>query len=720
MLRSRETLNSEEIRHKKRILILICVALAILTIVSYRALKDCDFIDLDDSAYVYENSHIQTGLNANSIRHAFSSELVNKTGNWHPVTWLSLMLDYQFFGLQPSGYHLINLFFHVMNTLLLFLILHRMTKEFWPSAFIAALFAIHPIHVESVAWIAERKDVLSAFFWMLTLGAYSYYVERPRFRRYLFILVFFVLGLMAKPMLVTLPFVLLLLDYWPLKRFQEMKPGHKMQADAFQSVVSFKKQQKFKKAKAATETLDAKKPANSEYQWSLIYPLLLEKVPLFALAIISSIVTYIAQQKGGALSTIDALPISVRIGNAFISYITYIWKTIWPSNFAVFYPQTGLLSPWQVWTSVFLIIGITTVVIRRAKNIPYLATGWLWYTSTLVPVIGIVHAGSQAMADRYTYIPLIGLFIMAAWGVPDLIKKWNYRKEFYVASSVLSLLCLSIITGRQVGYWKNSITLFDHTLKVTGPNWLIYNNRGTSHSNLGNYRQAIEDFTRAIQINPDYAESYYNRGRVQCYLGSYRQAIEDYTKAIEIKQSNADEYVGRGIAYKSIGDYQRAIDDFNKAIEISPGYAHAYGNRGNAYSSLGKYRQAIEEYSKAIRLKADSEESYYNRGTLYAMLGQNQLAIEDFDKAIGLNPRNIQAYNNRGLIYIRLGLNQQGLENFNEAIRLKPNYSDAYINRASVYLNQGDTLSGCRDAQKACELGNCKTMEFANQRELCR
>jgi tetratricopeptide (TPR) repeat protein len=580
---SQGTLSSEATQHKILIPVLICLALAILTVITFWSLKDCGFINYDDNLYVYENAYVQSGLNANSIGQAFSfsSELAEKSCHWHPVTWLSLMLDYQIFGLNPQGYHLMNLLFHVMNTILLFLIFHRMTKKLWPSAFVAALFAIHPLHVESVAWITERKDVLSTFFWMLTMGAYSYYVEHPGFRRYFFVLLFFVLGLMAKPMVVTLPFVLLLLDYWPLQRFVETKP------------------------------------ADPEYKWSLIFPLLWEKVPLFILAILSSIATYVASQSGG-LKSIEAFSLSVRIGNAFISYITYIGKMIWPSNLAVFYPYPRLLMPWQVLGSVLLLIAITLAVFKMVKRSPYLATGWLWYIGTLVPVIGILQAGGQAMADRYTYIPLIGLFIMVAWGVPDLLKKWNYRKEILLASSALSILCLSVITWTQVGYWQNNITLYDHTLKVTDYNELIYNNRGIAYSALGNYRQAIDDCSRAIEIDPGFAEAYYNRGN----------------------------------AYVALGNHRQAIDDYGRAIEIKPGYVAAYCNRGHAYADLGNYRQAIEDYSRAIEIK--------------------------------------------------------------------PGYADAYNNRAFIYLKQGDNISGCRDALKACELGNCKLLEMAKSKGGCR
>jgi hypothetical protein len=563
---------------------LICLTLVILTVITFWSIKDCGFINFDDNDYVYENYYVQSGLNWKSIGQAFSSELVEKSSNWHPVTWLSLMLDYQIFGLNPFGYHFINLLFHVLNTILLFLILRRMTKTLWPSAFVAALFAIHPLHVESVAWIAERKDVFSTFFWMLTMGAYSYYVKNRGFRRYLFVLLFFVLGLMTKPMLVTLPFVLLLLDYWPLQRFGEIKPDQKVQAEIFKSVNSDKQKKKSKKKDAVKEILEVKKTADPEYKWSLIYRLLWEKVPLFTLAILSSIVTYIVQQKRGAIQSLEALPSVIRIGNAFISYIAYMGKMIWPNNLAIFYPHPEGWIPWQVLGSVLLLIAITLLIIWKAKRFPYLATGWLWYIGMLVPVIGLVQVGAQAMADRYTYLPLTGLFIMVAWGVPELLKKWNNRKEILLASSALSILCLSIITWTQVGYWQNNITLYDHTLKVTDYNSLIYNNRGIAYADLGNYGQAIDDYSRAIEINP--------------------------------------------------------ID------------AKAYNNRGLAYNGLSNYRQAIEDYGRAIEIK--------------------------------------------------------------------PDYTEAYNNRAFVYLKQGDNISGCRDAQKACELGNCKLLEIAKGKGDCR
>jgi tetratricopeptide (TPR) repeat protein len=477
-----------------------------------------------------------------------------------------------------------------------------MTKTLWPSAFVACLFAIHPLHVESVAWIVERKDVLSTFFWMLTMGAYSYYVEHPGLRRYFFVLLFFVLGLMSKPMLVTLPFVLLLLDYWPLQRFQEINPDHKIQNEVCNLTSSDKQEKESEEENTVKETLEVKKPADPEYKWSLIYPLLWEKVPLFILVILSSIVTYVTAQSVGAANLFEGPPLGVSIGNAFISYIAYIGKMIWPSNLAVYYPYPGLLVPWQVLGSVFLLIAITSVVIWRAKKFSYLATGWLWYLGTLVPVIGIVQAGSQAMADRYTYIPLIGLFIIVAWGVSDLLKKWNHRKEILLASSALSILCLSIITWTQVGYWQNSITLFDHTLKVTDHNWLAYDSRGIAYGGLGNYKQAIEDYDRAIEIKQDYLNAYYNRGIAYSGLGNYKQAIEDFNRAIEINPRLADAYYNRGNAYNGIGNYKQAIEDYDRAIEIDPRLADVYINRSAVYFRLGNNNPAVNDLNTAAKL----------------------------------------------------------------------------------------------------------------------
>jgi tetratricopeptide (TPR) repeat protein len=480
---------------------------------------------------------------------------------------------------------------------------------------------------------------------------------------------------MAKPMLVTLPFVLLLLDYWPLHRFQGIKADYK-------------------------------------FQWSLIRPLLWEKVPLFALVVLSSIVTYIAQQKAGALGSAEVFPLSVRIGNAFVSYVIYIGNTIWPGNLAVFYPHPGLWPLWQFSGAFLLLIGITLMVIWTAKRFPYLTVGWLWYLGTLVPVIGIVQVGSQAMADRYTYIPLTGLFIMAAWGIPELLKKWRYRKEVLIISSALTILCLFIVTWIQVGYWQNSITLFDHTLKVTTGNSLAYNNRGNAYQNLGNYKQAINDYDRAIEINPNYADAYNNRGYTNQNLGNYKQAIGDYDRAIEINPKYAEAYNDRGNVYLKVGNYNQAIKDYGNAIELNPQFAMAYYNRGVAYGELGNYNQSIKDYNKAIELNPKLAQAYSNRGGAYGELGNYNQEITDCDKAIGINPKYAEAYNNRGVAYVNIGSYNQAIEDFNKAIELDPKYANAYNNRGVFYGLLGNYNKAIEEYKIAARLGHKLAQNF--------
>ena len=686
---SQVTSDAQVNRQKNLILALICLALAILTIVVFLPIRDSGFVSLDDDVYVYENTSIQSGLNWDSIKQAFSFELAKRSGHWHPVTWLSWMVDYTIFGLNPFGYHLVNLLFHVLNTILLFLILHRMTKALWPSAFVAALFAIHPLHVESVAWVTERKDVLSTFFWMLTVGAYSYYVENRELKRYVFVLIFFVLGLMSKSMLVTLPFVLLLLDYWPLRRFSEVNPGPAVQTAILKPAVSGRQKKKSRKKDTekgmAKEVPKVGKPAVSEsqFKWSLIYPLLLEKVPLFILSIFSSIAAVLAAHSAGAVHTED-IPLGDRIGNAFVSYIAYIGKMILPINLAVLYPYPKAMILWQVLGAVMLLIVITFAVIRLFRKVPYLSTGWLWYLGTLVPVIGIVQAGPQAMADRYTYISMIGLFVIVAWGIPDLLNKWQYRKETLLALSILSVLFLATMTWRQVGYWQNSITLYNHTLEITDGNWLISFNRGNILHNHNNFSQAIEDYNKAIASKSDCAELFNNRGA----------------------------------AYKDIGDYKKALEDLNKSILIKPKYAAAYNNRGGVYHKQGNFKQALDDYDRAIEINPGFAEFYKNRGVVYNHIGNFEQAIMDFNKAIEINPGYAEVYFNRGNAWFGLGIRSQAIEDYGRAIKKQPNYMDAYFNRGITYAKDEKKDLATKDIIMAAQLGDERAINLLKQNRI--
>jgi tetratricopeptide (TPR) repeat protein len=701
---------------KNKQVLVICLFLAAAALIAFWQVNQSDFINYDDPSYVTENIHIRNGITTEAIRWAFRSCYV---ANWHPVTWMSHMLDVQLFGLKPRWHHLTNLLFHIANTLLLFFVFHRMTKAPWKSAFVAALFALHPLHVESVAWVAERKDVLSTFFWMLTMGAYIHYVEHRtedgrqrtedrekwtgilRFPssvfRYSAVLIFFALGLMAKPMLVTLPFVLLLLDYWPLQRLDQKKSARQTRTEASKQgagsgerrpLSAKKRKGKSGKMPTGQGMVKEEKPADHKYQWALVRPLLREKIPLLALAALSCIVTYLVQHKGGAVASIEAFSPGVRIGNALVSYLIYIGKTIWPVNLAVYYPHPGLRPLWQVLGAVLFLGAVTFAVIRTAKRFPYLAMGWLWFAGTLVPVIGIVQVGGQAMADRYTYIPLIGLFIMAAWGIPELLKKWQPthppRKETLFTSSALVLLSLFIVTRTQVGYWRNSIALYDHSLKVASPSDVILCSRGVAYGKLGDHRQAIADYNMAIEINPKDVESYSNRGVAYRKLGNYRRAIEDYDRAIEINPKHAEAYYNRGIAYAELGNQRQAVSDYDRAIEINPDYAEAYNNRGATYGKLGDQRQAISDFDRAIEINPEYAEAYNNRGATYGKLGDQRQAISDYDRAIEINPKRAEAYYNRGIVYAELGLDSKAIEDMKTAAKFDSEEAKKFLRSRGI------------------------------------
>ena len=579
------------------------------------------------------------------------------------------MVDAQLFGLNPHWFHLTNLLFHIANTLLLFFALNRMTKAPWKSALVAALFALHPLHVESVAWVSERKDVLSTFFWMLTIVAYVFYVERPKLGRYLAIFALFALGLMAKPMLVTLPFVLLLLDYWPLRRFERKRSIQELRTGAAKPVSVIKRNVKPNGKQAVSAIMRVEEHVGHKYDSTFNRFLLLDKAPLFALTAISSVVTFIFQQRGGGVVSCERIPLGTRIANAFVSYVIYIEKTIWPDNLAVYYPYQRW-APWQILGVVLLFITVTSMVVWAARRRPYLPVGWLWYVGTLVPVIGIIQVGAQARADRYTYVPLIGLFIIAVWGIPDLLRNWRYLKEALIVSSVLAISCFVVVTWTQVGYWLNSFTLFDNALNVTNNNNIAYYIRGNAYHAIGNYRQAIIDYDRAIDITPDYADLFNNRAASYYSLGKYSQALSDYDRAIQINPKFAQAYSGRGVTYAALGNYKRAIADYDRAIEILPTYNSSYFNRGNAYVANGNYKQAIADYDRVIRINPKDAEAYSGRGDSYFELGSYTQAIVDYDVAIRINPKFAQAYHNRAASYNKLGNQKQALEDLKAAAKL--------------------------------------------------
>ena len=498
---------------KKYLAISFYSVLALSVLLVFWQVRNFEFISYDDNAYITQNPHFSHGLNLDNIIWAFTTPNI---GNWLPLTWLSFMLDSQLFGLNPCWMHLENLFLHIANTLLLFAILKRITGSLWPSAFVSAAFALHPMHVESVAWIIERKDVLSTLFLLLTLAAYVGYVRRRSLVRYMLTVLLFALGLLAKPMLVTLPFVLLLLDYWPLDRFASPE---------------------------TIKTLDDKSDKSLPIpdRRRILYRIIAEKVPFFALSAVWSVITFLAQRGSGAVTDINALPLSNRITNVFLSYAKYIEKMFWPQNMAIFYPfKTSGFAFWQAAMCGLLLLVISILVIRFGRRQRYLPVGWLWFVGTLIPVIGLVQSGPQLYADRYTYISYIGLFIVIAWGLPELLSKWLYRKIALGIAAAMVLTAMGIGTYRQAGYWKNNSTLFTHAIEVTQNNYIAHNNLGVAYGDLGRYQDAIESCKQAIKIKPDYAEAHSNLGKAYLMTGDKGSALEEckILKTLDTKQAN--------------------------------------------------------------------------------------------------------------------------------------------------------------------------------------
>ena len=555
----------------------IILFLTITVFAIFWQVRNHEFVILDDGKYITENSHVLDGLTWEGIVWALTTTHANF---WHPLTWISHMLDCELYGLDPAGHHLTNLLIHVANTLLLFLVLERMSKALWPSAFVAAMFALHPLHVESVAWAAERKDVLSTFFYVLTIGCYVRYVEHPGINRYLLVLLTFALGLMAKPMIVTLPFVLLLLDYWPLNRFQFVQ-------------------------NSGNRCAQAQKSVHFNNQRTSFFRLVLEKFPLFVLAAVSCVVAYFAQEQGGALKALNLFPIEVRIVNALFSYASYIGKTIWPQHLAVFYPHPGMLSMWQIAGAVLLLVCISLLVIRAAHRTPYLAVGWLWYIGTLVPVIGLVQVGDHAMADRYTYVPIIGLFIMIAWGGCDIAKRWRYRKTVLVISSG-TLICASMIsTSFQIRHWQNSTTLFEHTLDVTADNSMAHTNLGVVLAGQGKLDEAVFHYIQALRIKPDHLEARINMGVALASQGKLDEAVAHYSRALQIKPDFAGAHYNLGNILLEQGKTEEAIKHFREALRINPNDSEVHNNLGIVLAKQGKKEGAIKHFREALRINPD-------------------------------------------------------------------------------------------------------------------
>jgi protein O-mannosyl-transferase len=630
----------------------IAAILVLASLAAYWPVRRAGFTNFDDPVYVTNNPDVFRGLTWHGVAWAFSRV---HGSNWHPLTWLSHMADCSLFGENAAGHHLVNVGFHVANTILLFLLLRRITGAVWRSGFVAALFALHPLHVESVAWISERKDVLSTLFGFLALWAYAGYVEKsevripkpegnpkleireaggrrqesipgnplhashsakhlPRFTPhaplyYLLSLCFFALGLMSKPMLVTVPFVLLLLDYWPLQRFQ---------------------------LNTQPSTLKT------------LLPLLREKLPFFVLAALSSTVTFWAQKTGGAVVTMQKMPLADRLANASISYLEYLMRTFWPARLAAYYPFSTELPETEAILGALLLVGVTVLALALARRAPYLAVGWLWFAGTLVPVIGLVQVGSQAMADRYTYLPLVGLFVALVWGVTEVTARWR-RQQLALGLVGGSLLAACFVCTRfQVGYWQNSITLFSHAIQVTGDNALAQHNLGHALSHKGQQDEAIQHLDEAIRIKPGYPQAYFNRGNAYGVQGKLEQAIADYREAIHFKPDYEQAYCNLGKALALQNKLEEARTNFLAALRCKPDYAEAHTKLGNVLVLQGNTGEALEHLHTAVRIQPDYDEGQYFLGAALVQQKKFPEAAACLRAAIQANPRYASALNDLG------------------------------------------------------------------------
>jgi tetratricopeptide (TPR) repeat protein len=581
----------------------VCICLAVLTWVVFGQTLWHDFINYDDPRYVYENTEITSGLSIGGIAWAFSHI---HSMNWHPLTTISHMLDCQLHGLKAGWHHFTNVLLHTVAAILLFFALRQMTGALWRSAFVAAVFAIHPLRVESVAWIAERKDVLSGVFFMLTLLAYVHYARAPSIGRYLFVAVVFAFGLMSKPMLVTLPFVLLVLDYWPLRRMKD---------------------------------------SSSDIRRRLL-TLVLEKIPLIALSAVSSIVTFFAQR--GAVGWTEQLPVLARINNAVVSYVAYIWQMLWPVKLAVFYPHPENRLPlWESVLSLLLLIGITAAAIALRKQRPYFITGWLWYLGTLVPVIGLVQVGWQGRADRYTYLPQIGLYIVATWAVADLTASWRRQRTILSAAAILTIAVLSWRAWVQTSYWRDSETLFTHVLAVTSNNDVAENNLGIVFLRKGKLDDAISLLQAAVDLRPENSPAHENLAKALLQKGQVADALVHYRKLLELQPDNIEVHNIVGTVLIQQGHIREGVEEWQKVLAIQPDNGNAMSNLAWVFATAPD--DSLRDGTKAVQLAEEALRISRRRiPIIFRTLAAAYAESGEFSKAIQTAQQGIELANSQG------------------------------------------------------------------------
>ena len=599
--------------------------LFLATVAVYCQVRHFDFVIFDDPEYIAENNHVRAGLTWNGVVWAFTSY---EAANWFPLTWLSHMAAFQMFGLRSGWHHLTNVLFHALGSLLLLATLKRMTGALWRSALVAFLFALHPLHVESVAWIAERKDVLCGFFWFLTLWCYARYAQQPGVGRYLLVLLGFCGGLMSKPMIVTLPFVLLLLDLWPLRRANRLA-------------------------------------------------ILWEKLPLAALAAGASLATYVAQQQGHAVRLLSSLPAGLRVANALTTYIVYIARMFWPAKLAVYYPYSHNLPVWRAVAAGAALAGITVLAVRWFRRYPYLAVGWLWYLGTLVPVIGLVQVGGQSSADRYTYVPMVGIAIMLSWGAADLLKRYPRARTVAVVSAVAACSACSVLTWLQLRYWANTGLLFEHAVEVTTDNHIAHNNLAAYYLTQERNEEAWGHVIEALRIRPNYAEAHVNLATILRRLGKMNESEGEYRAALSLQPDNVEAHSGYGALLLGQGRVNEALREFEEVVELRPEFANGHYDLGRMFATLGRRDEAMAQFSEAIRLRPDHAEAHHSLGVALVSRGRLNEAIAEFGAEAQLKPTDASVHNNLGMLLASVGRLDEAIAQFSEALRIKPDFDAA-------------------------------------------
>jgi Flp pilus assembly protein TadD len=624
----------------------VAAVLSAMVIVVYWRVGHFPFIGYDDDRYILNNPALQGGLSLSGLRWAFTTDM---DAGRIPLTWLSRMLDISLFGMDAGKHHLVNVLLHLLNTLLLFQVLRKMTGRMWECGLVAAFFAVHPLHVESVAWVTERKDVLAGFFWMLSMWAYARYAERPGVVRYGLVVLFFSLGLMSKAILVTFPFVLLLLDYWPLGRF------------------SF------------AGELSRENP--SRFSHSPPGRLVQEKIPLLFLSLIASVVTYRSQDMAGMVVSLELSPLWVRTGNALQAYASYLGKTVWPSGLAFFYPHPGTrILFWKIAVAGMLLGLVTVFFVRQARNRGWLAVGWFWFLGTLVPVLGLVHVGDQAMADRCTYIPLIGLSIVCAWGSGELAGRWKVSAAAMAAVSGAGLAALMACSWVQVGYWRGSVPLFTHALEVTRDNWGAQNALGKIAAEAGREEEAVARFREAVRLRPDISALHKNLALSLAKVGRLDEAATHLREALRLSPGDGDSAYALYVIRSGQGKKDEALRYFNQGLRAAAASAAWNNDMGLTLAGLGKIDDAIAFFREALRLQPGYAEAHYNLGVALGRLGKRDEAIPHFREALRISPADADAHNKIGVSLVRLERLDEAMVHFREALKMRPDHEDARYN----------------------------------------